>query len=164
LVAAPVGYCPGLWRFLSRTIDIFPARLNDYQNYASGVANIHDIEHGKHHPYSNSMRRSLRAALGFWIAEDLGSSSGNLPSDPALLADRCGCRARQPVGGAGCRGLSVCRWAGHALRRFPGPRAVIVVLNALMGLPPCVVGLAFYLLLSRSGPLGMRRICSRRRR
>jgi tungstate transport system permease protein len=41
-----------------------------------------------------------------------------------------------------------------ALVRFPGREAVIVVVNALMGLPPVVVGLAVYLLLSRSGPLG----------
>ena len=41
-----------------------------------------------------------------------------------------------------------------ALTRFPGREAVIVVLNALMGLPPVVVGLAVYLALSRSGPLG----------
>ena len=41
-----------------------------------------------------------------------------------------------------------------ALTRFPGREAVIVMLNALMGLPPVVVGLAVYLLLSRSGPLG----------
>jgi len=41
-----------------------------------------------------------------------------------------------------------------ALTRFPGRNAVIVVLNALMGLPPVVVGLVVYLLLSRSGPLG----------
>ena len=41
-----------------------------------------------------------------------------------------------------------------ALVRFPGREAVIVVLNALMGLPPVVVGLAVYLALSRSGPLG----------
>jgi len=41
-----------------------------------------------------------------------------------------------------------------ALNRFPGREAVIVLLNALMGLPPVVVGLAVYLLLSRSGPLG----------
>jgi tungstate transport system permease protein len=41
-----------------------------------------------------------------------------------------------------------------ALTRFPGREAAIVVLNALMGLPPVVVGLAIYLLLSRSGPLG----------
>src|SRR3954465_8309921 len=41
-----------------------------------------------------------------------------------------------------------------ALVRFPGREGVIVVLNALMGLPPVVVGLAVYLALSRSGPLG----------
>jgi tungstate transport system permease protein len=41
-----------------------------------------------------------------------------------------------------------------ALVRFPGRAAVIVVLNAFMGLPPVVVGLAVFLLLSRSGPLG----------
>jgi tungstate transport system permease protein len=44
--------------------------------------------------------------------------------------------------------------AGIALTRFPGREIVIVVLNALMGLPPVVVGLAVYLLLSRAGPLG----------
>ena len=44
--------------------------------------------------------------------------------------------------------------AAVALTRFPGREAVIVMLNALMGLPPVVVGLAVYLLLSRSGPLG----------
>lgn len=41
-----------------------------------------------------------------------------------------------------------------AISRFPGRTAVIVVLNALMGLPPVVAGLVIYLLLSRSGPLG----------
>src|ERR1700733_8406724 len=41
-----------------------------------------------------------------------------------------------------------------ALTRFRGRELVIVVLNALMGLPPVVAGLAVYLLLSRSGPLG----------
>src|SRR5215469_16785977 len=44
--------------------------------------------------------------------------------------------------------------AAVALIRFPGREAVIVILNALMGLPPVVVGLVIYLLLSRSGPLG----------
>jgi tungstate transport system permease protein len=44
--------------------------------------------------------------------------------------------------------------AAIAVGRFPGRQAVIVVLNALMGLPPVVVGLAVYLLLSRAGPLG----------
>lgn len=41
-----------------------------------------------------------------------------------------------------------------ALTRFSGREVAVVVLNALMGLPPVVVGLAVFLLLSRSGPLG----------
>ena len=41
-----------------------------------------------------------------------------------------------------------------ALICFPGRQVVIVLLNALMGLPPVVAGLAVYLMLSRSGPLG----------
>ncbi len=41
-----------------------------------------------------------------------------------------------------------------ALTRFPGRDAVIVALNGLMGLPPVVVGLLVFLLLSRSGPFG----------
>lgn len=42
-----------------------------------------------------------------------------------------------------------------AVTRFPGRPAFIVLLNALMGLPPVVVGLAVYLILSRAGPLGV---------
>lgn len=41
-----------------------------------------------------------------------------------------------------------------ATRQFVGRGAVLVVLNALMGLPPVVVGLLVYLHLSRAGPLG----------
>jgi tungstate transport system permease protein len=41
-----------------------------------------------------------------------------------------------------------------AVSRFPARRTTIVLLNALMGLPPVVVGLLVYLLLSRAGPLG----------
>jgi tungstate transport system permease protein len=44
--------------------------------------------------------------------------------------------------------------AAIAVARFPGRRALIVLLNAMMGLPPVVVGLVVYLLLSRAGPLG----------
>lgn len=44
--------------------------------------------------------------------------------------------------------------AAVALFRFPGRGAVIVTLNAFMGLPPVVAGLAVYLALSRAGPLG----------
>lgn len=50
-------------------------------------------------------------------------------------------------------GLPLGAWL--ALRRFRYRRAVIAVLNALMGLPPVVVGLIVYLLLSRSGPFGV---------
>ena len=53
---------------------------------------------------------------------------------------------------ATCAGLPL--GAAIAVGRFPGRAAVIVLLNALMGLPPVVVGLAVYLLLSRAGPLG----------
>jgi tungstate transport system permease protein len=77
-----------------------------------------------------------------------------LTADPALLAIvklslivslsavACGALIGVPFG------------AGIALARFAGREAVIVILNALMGLPPVVVGLAVYLALSRSGPLG----------
>ena len=44
--------------------------------------------------------------------------------------------------------------AALAIRRFPGRQVLLVTLNALMGLPPVVVGLLVYLLLSRAGPLG----------
>jgi tungstate transport system permease protein len=42
-----------------------------------------------------------------------------------------------------------------AVGRFPGRLAAVTVVNALMGLPPVVVGLGVYLLLSRAGPLGV---------
>lgn len=41
-----------------------------------------------------------------------------------------------------------------AIVRFPGRQTIIVLFNALLGLPPVVAGLALYLLLSRSGPFG----------
>ncbi|RPH67400.1 MAG: ABC transporter permease [Burkholderiales bacterium] len=41
-----------------------------------------------------------------------------------------------------------------AVARFPGRGALVVLLNSFMGLPAVVVGLAVYLMLSRSGPLG----------
>lgn len=44
--------------------------------------------------------------------------------------------------------------AAVGMFRFPGRRFVIILLNALMGLPPVVVGLVVYMLLSRAGPLG----------
>lgn len=42
-----------------------------------------------------------------------------------------------------------------AIARFPGRGILVVLTNAMMGLPPVVVGLCVYLLLSSSGPLGV---------
>ena len=53
---------------------------------------------------------------------------------------------------ASCIGLPL--GAALAITRFPGRNAAVVVVNALMGLPPVVVGLVVYLALSRAGPLG----------
>jgi tungstate transport system permease protein len=56
------------------------------------------------------------------------------------------------VGVAAVLGLPL--GAAIAVGRFPGRRTLVVLLNAMMGLPPVVVGLAIYLLLSRAGPRG----------
>ena len=53
---------------------------------------------------------------------------------------------------AGALGLGL--GAGLALTRFPGRQGLVIALNAMMGLPPVVVGLLVFLALSRSGPLG----------
>src|SRR4051794_35047190 len=60
----------------------------------------------------------------------------------SLLATALAFALAAPVGAA----LAACRFRGRTV--------VLVTLNALLGLPPVVVGLAVYLLLSRSGPLG----------
>jgi tungstate transport system permease protein len=57
------------------------------------------------------------------------------------------------VGVASAIGLPL--GAAVALLRFPGRRSLAVLLSALMGLPPVVVGLVVYLMLSRSGPFGV---------
>ena len=87
----------------------------------------------------------------------LGDSSALqlvLSADPALLAIVrlslwvslaavvCSALAGLPLG------------ALIALTRFPGREAAIVVLNALMGLPPVVVGLIVTIFIWRNGPLG----------
>lgn len=53
---------------------------------------------------------------------------------------------------AACIGLPL--GAAIAVGHFPGRQTLTVLLNAMMGLPPVVVGLVVYLLLSRAGPLG----------
>ena len=56
------------------------------------------------------------------------------------------------VGFASLIGLPI--GASLAVFKFPGRTFIIVILNAMMGLPPVVIGLIVYLMLSRSGPLG----------
>jgi tungstate transport system permease protein len=51
-------------------------------------------------------------------------------------------------------GLGLPLGAALAVYRFPCRRALVVLVNSMLGLPPVVVGLAGYLLLSRAGPLG----------
>jgi tungstate transport system permease protein len=53
---------------------------------------------------------------------------------------------------AACIGLPA--GAALAIYRFPGRATLVLLVNAMLGLPPVVVGLAAYLLLSRAGPLG----------
>ena len=65
-----------------------------------------------------------------------------LSLEVSLAAVACATLAGLPLG------------AAIAVGRFPGRRTVVVLLNALMGLPPVVVGLFVYLMLSRAGPLG----------
>jgi len=77
-----------------------------------------------------------------------------LSADPALLAIvRLSLLVSlSAVLAAALVGIPLGAWL--ALVRFAGREVVIVALNAMMGLPPVVVGLALYLALSRSGPLG----------
>jgi len=61
------------------------------------------------------------------------------------------------VSGTACAlaaGFGLAAGAWLAVARFPGHRAVVMLINTLLALPSVVVGLAVYLLLSRSGPLG----------
>ena len=90
-----------------------------------------------------------------WIGESLGAAfSLALAGDARLLAIiglslKVSLAAVALAAGVGCLiGALV------AVGRFPGRRLAIVLLNAAMGLPPVLVGLLVYLLLSRAGPLG----------
>ncbi len=77
-----------------------------------------------------------------------------LAGDPALL--RIVALSLAVSGAASFAAAVIGLPAGAALAayRFPGRRAVVLLANALLGLPPVVVGLALYLMLSRAGPLG----------
>ena len=91
----------------------------------------------------DTMVESLRLALGMMLHADarLGAIVG---LSLKVSATACAC--------AGVLGLL----AGALLAAlpFPGRRGVVWAVNTLLALPPVVVGLAVYLLLSRSGPLG----------
>ncbi|MBC7482631.1 MAG: ABC transporter permease [Rhizobacter sp.] len=91
----------------------------------------------------NDFAQSLQTALAL-------ITSG----DPALVRTVAMSLA---VSGTAClfaAGFGLASGAWLAVARFPGHRAVVLLLNTLLALPSVVVGLTVYLLLSRSGPLG----------
>lgn len=88
------------------------------------------------------------------MAENASALELLLSGDPALLAIVRLSLAVSLSAVACAALLGIPLGALIALTRFPGRNAVIVTVNALMGLPPVMVGLALYLVLSRSGPLG----------
>lgn len=91
--------------------------------------------------------------------DGLGSAFGDafrliLTANPDLL-EIVGLSLRVSLMAVGCAALVGLPLGGLiAVYRFSGRQVVIVLLNALMGLPPVVAGLMIYLLLSRAGPLG----------
>src|ERR1700685_1375940 len=91
----------------------------------------------------NDFAAALRTAVDLILGFDAGLRDIVLLSlAVSLIASACAFVLGAPLG------------TGVALYRFRGAGAVVVAINALLGLPPVVVGLAVYLLLSRSGPLG----------
>ena len=89
----------------------------------------------------------LGAALGLIVAgdADLFEIIG-LSLQVTLIAVLISCVIGLPLG------------AAVGMFRFPGRGMIALLMNALMGLPPVVVGLSVYLLLSASGPLGPLRL------
>jgi tungstate transport system permease protein len=89
------------------------------------------------------------------IADALAAASRLvLSSDPALVAIVSLSLSISLTAVLLASALALPLGAALAVLRFPGRNAAVVVVNALMGLPPVVAGLFVYLLLSRSGPLG----------
>jgi tungstate transport system permease protein len=91
----------------------------------------------------NDFADALRTAVGLIVSFD--SSLRDivvLSLAVSLTASACAFVIGAPLGTA------------LAIYRFRGRGVLVIVVNALLGLPPVVVGLAVYLLLSRSGPLG----------
>ena len=91
----------------------------------------------------NDFTAALRTAVDLILGFDAGLRDIVLLSlAVSLTASACAFVIGAPLGTA------------LAVYRFRGRGALVVIVNALLGLPPVVVGLAVYLLLSRSGPLG----------
>src|ERR1700759_1851441 len=91
----------------------------------------------------NDFAAALRTAVDLILGFDAGLRDIVVLSlAVSLTASACAFVIGAPLG------------AALAIYRFRGRAALVVVVNALLGLPPVVVGLAVYLLLSRSGPLG----------
>jgi tungstate transport system permease protein len=88
------------------------------------------------------------------MAENASALQLLLTADPALLAI-VRLSLLVSLSAVACAAvLGIPFGALIALTRFRGRGAVIITINAMMGLPPVMVGLALYLALSRSGPLG----------
>ena len=91
----------------------------------------------------NDFSTAVGTALKLIASNDAGLREiVELSLEVSLTASTCALAIGAPLGTA------------LVVFRFRGRSALIVIANALLGLPPVVVGLAVYLLLSRSGPLG----------
>lgn len=91
----------------------------------------------------NSIAEAAGQAFGLVVAADPHLVSIVLLSlEISLASVTMACVLGLPLG------------AAVAVSEFPGKRLVVIILNGLMGLPPVVVGLFVYLMLSRAGPLG----------
>jgi tungstate transport system permease protein len=91
----------------------------------------------------NDFASALHVAFGLIAKFDVDLRAIVLLSlQVSLTASACAFAIGAPLGTA------------LAVYRFRGRGAVVVIANSLLGLPPVVVGLSVYVLLSRSGPLG----------
>ncbi len=98
---------------------------------------------GKEYSIMTDFGQSFATALGLILSGDAELWAIVLLSlRVSLSAVAIACLIGMPIG------------ALLAVTRFPGRRALSICVNALMGLPPVVVGLVVYLMLSNSGPLG----------
>src|SRR5262245_11783562 len=116
--------------------------------YMRIYADVHEIDHIR------VVCETSRRETEFFMPTDVSALQLVMSADPTLIAIvRLSLTVSlTAVLLAAVIGLPI--GAFLALARFPGRQAIIIVLNGLMGLPPVVVGLAIYQLLSRSGPLG----------